>query len=573
MRAASEPPRRRPSRPVVRRPIHRYPRRPLMHITAIDSDPLTLHLVDAFLDGPEHSVSTHGSVDSLGDDELAACDVVMLNVRMHGVNGLDVLAGLKARRPQLAIIVLTGTDDVRDAVRAMRSGAFEFLAKPFTRPTLVDAVDRAAKATRDGTVPTRTLGMDPAATTVSAPSVAEGRSTTVIESDAPVLGEALRTRVVQTAGSHATVFIGGETGTGKTTVAKTIHAASPRAAGPFIPINCAAIPGDLLHSELFGHTRGSFTGAVDDRIGQFEAAAGGTLFLDEIGDLPLPLQPKLLTFLQDRTVRPLGSTASREVDVRLITATHRDLSAMCREGLFRQDLYFRLMVLRIDLPALRDRQSEFGTIAEGVLRALCRRHSIPARRLDGDAVAMLRTLPWHGNIRELENVLERSLALCPREVIGLTDVFAGNAELDRRTSVAIAQPAVASEPHPAPVAVSVRPNDPVADAASGGYRLAGRTLAEIERDAIIETMRLTSGNKAKAARTLGISEKSVYNKMKRLKIDPSSYQPDTASIAEDRSTAILPPPAPVHGSTSVAGALPTPAALPYSSATPVTPLC
>ena len=514
-------------------------RPPDMHVTAVDSDPLTLHLIETFLGSEEWRISTHSRWDDR-DCDINQTDALLLNVRMHHTNGLDVLQEVRGRRPDLAVVVLTGTDDVKDAVCAMQRGAFEFLPKPFNRPTLTTTVRSACEATRGGAIASTVVTPADA----SAPDGATARGDETCWTDpakfgqqTPVLSSSLRQQLHSSAASHATIFIGGETGTGKSTVAREIHRASPRSNGPFIPINCSAIPDSLMHSELFGHVKGAFTGASNDRIGQFEAAAGGTLFLDEIGDLPLDLQPKLLTFLQDRSVRPLGMCESREVDVRLITATHRDLSAMCREGSFRQDLFFRLMVLRIELAPLRERRDEFVQIAAGVLGQLCRRNSISPRRLDEEAVAMLKVLPWRGNIRELENVLERSLALCPNEVLTVRDVFAGNPDLDRRTSAAtsasIEQPfmTAAVSDIDGGVAGGVASTGSAAIAPStepSGYRLAGRTLAEIERDAIVATLRLTTGNKARAARTLGISEKSVYNKMKRLKIEPSAYQLNVA---------------------------------------------
>ena len=295
----------------------------------------------------------------------------------------------------------------------------------------------------------------------------------------------------------STVFIGGETGTGKSTIARMIHQRSQRSSGPFVTVNCASLPRDLIQSELFGHTKGSFTGAIADRIGHAEVADGGTLFLDEIGDLPIDLQPKLLTFLQDRTVRRLGASETNKVDVRLITATHHDLAELCRQGLFRQDLYFRLLVLNLELPALRFRTGEFATIAANILHAVCERQSIPEKQITKRAMEMLQQHSWPGNIRELENVLERAVAFAKSDSIEPTDLLFSTAILDQR---------------------GTRSTDED-ETTVGGYQLAGKTLEQIERDAIIATMEMLGGNKAKSARTLGISEKSIYNKIKRLKIE------------------------------------------------------
>ena len=232
----------------------------------------------------------------------------------------------------------------------------------------------------------------------------------------------------------STVFIGGESGTGKSTIARMIHQKSRRANKPFVTVNCASLPRDLLQSELFGHTRGAFTGAVKDRAGHAEVADGGTLFLDEIGDLPLELQPKLLTFLQDRTVQRLGSTKSKKVDVRLIVATHRDLAEMCREKLFRHDLYFRLLVLSLELPPLRHRLGELPGIATSILQRICQRQSTSKKSISESAFDLLLITPWTGNIRELENVLERAVAFCDGDEIQPEDLLFSNVSLDRRAN-------------------------------------------------------------------------------------------------------------------------------------------
>ncbi|TVQ01999.1 MAG: sigma-54-dependent Fis family transcriptional regulator [Planctomycetaceae bacterium] len=345
----------------------------------------------------------------------------------------------------------------------------------------------------------------------------------------------------------STVFIGGESGTGKSTVARMIHQQSHRRQGPFVSINCASLPRDLLTSELFGHTKGSFTGAVKDRAGHAEVADGGTLFLDEIGDLPLELQPKLLTFLQDRTVQRLGSSDVRKVDVRLIVATHRDLTEMCREQAFRQDLYFRLMVLSIEIPPLRHRSAELPSMAEGILARICERMATEPKRLTAEAIRLLLQHSWPGNIRELENVLERAVAFSSESEIKPKDLLLNHVALVRSGpsgDQAVPEP-IDRNPHelkpsqdpltaslpadalphvgtslPQGVAFSLPPTNAVSP-----YSLVGKTLDEIERDAIIHTLSACRGNKAQTARVLGISEKSIYNKMRRLAIDRFDAMP------------------------------------------------
>ena len=320
-------------------------------------------------------------------------------------------------------------------------------------------------------------------------------------------GEELLETVGRIAGLDSTVFIGGESGTGKTTVARMIHQKSHRSTAPFVSVNCASLPRDLIESELFGHIKGAFTGAVKDRVGKAEIANGGTLFLDEIGDLPLDLQPKLLTFLQDRIIQRIGCNEDRKLDVRLIVATHRDLAAMCRERLFRQDLFYRLNVLSVQLRPLRERPEAVQQIAMSTIKKLCQNEGKSTKELSGHALAVLKSYPWPGNIRELENVLERAVAFSESNQIQVEDL-----RFD------------AAEPEPASNSKAVSRQS--ADV----FTLAGNTLQEIERQAIIETLEACDGNKAKSARMLGISEKSIYNKMRRLSIGASKGKRDDNSV-------------------------------------------
>jgi len=423
-------------------------------IVAIDDDPMTLRLLAAHLGKANLSLETAESGAAgleLIDDETA---VAIVDLKLPDLTGFQILSYLQEHHPTVQVIVLTGSGDVSDAVEAMRSGASQYITKPFDPSELVREMSSA------GDIQSR-----------------------------------LMQQVDQIAALDSTVFIGGETGTGKSTIARMIHQRSRRTASPFVTVNCASLPRDLIQSELFGHTKGAFTGAVSDRVGHAEVANGGTLFLDEIGDLPLELQPKLLTFLQDRTVQRLGASESVKVDVRLITATHHDLAELCRQGTFRQDLYFRLLVLNLELPALRHRTAELASIAEDILSSICDRQQIKAKTISDSAMELLLTHNWPGNIRELENVLERAVAYCSSTAIQPADLKFSNL-LDETSG-----------------------SQSGANAVQQGYQLAGKTLQEIERDAIIETLRLNGGNKAKSARTLGISEKSIYNKMKRLEIE------------------------------------------------------
>ncbi|MCA9176698.1 MAG: sigma-54-dependent Fis family transcriptional regulator [Planctomycetales bacterium] len=281
-----------------------------------------------------------------------------------------------------------------------------------------------------------------------------------------------------------TTLITGESGTGKTTLARFLHEQSGRRSQPLVVVNCATLPRDLLESELFGHAKGAFTGAVAERAGRVETCDGGTLVLDEVGDLPLELQPKLLMFLQDQTYYRVGCDRPRQANVRIVAATNQPLLELCRQQRFREDLFYRLSVLRLDMPALRDQPGMIPELAEAILGRIARRLGQPPKQLTEDALQRLQVEPWHGNVRELENVLERAV------------VFSESATVDRDSL------------HFDSVAGS--------GAVTTSGALAGRTLADIENQALRETLEVCGGNRAMAAQMLGISERSVYNKLKRI---------------------------------------------------------
>lgn len=307
-----------------------------------------------------------------------------------------------------------------------------------------------------------------------------------IVSKSPVMARLMQ-RLDAVAQSDLTVLLTGESGTGKSLLAQHIHNRSQRESRPFVVINCSALPADLIESELFGHTKGAFTGAAGERLGRIEAAEGGTIFLDEIGELPLALQPKLLTFLQDQTFQRLGSDRAHHANVRVIAATNRDLKEDCRSGRFREDLYFRLSVLPLQVPALRERLEEIAALADQILA----RHSRGTRlRLDRRAMERLEQHSWPGNVRELENVLARASVFCQDGLIREEDLVFDPSNFD------------SSKISSGPVELT-------------DEMLAGVKLDDLERRAIIATLRMVNGNKAKAARVLGISERSVYNKIAR----------------------------------------------------------
>lgn len=490
-------------------------------IVAIDDDPMTLRLLQGLLKATEYKVQVSTDASSGLNLIDGSTSVVLVDLRMPEVSGIECIRYIRQHHQQVQVIVVTGSSETTDAVEAMKAGAFQYVTKPFDPRQLLVYVDKAIEASK---------------TVHENLELRESHSHNLPVEVPQIAGDVndwLMTRIDRLAKLDSTVFIGGESGTGKSTIARLIHQKSRRANGPFVSINCASLPRDLLTSELFGHTKGAFTGAVSDRAGHAEVANRGTLFLDEIGDLPLELQPKLLTFLQDRTIQRLGSSEVRKVDVRLIVATHRDLAEMCREHAFRQDLFFRLMVLSLELPPLRHRLSELPMMAEACLNRICQRMGMPPKSLTESGLNVLLKYTWPGNIRELENVLERAAAFSEGNTIG-PDELVFNTTLSKRTDgIQIDHPSTAKDstlnPHNSPLTEAIPPSASHSEGGGTGaspqkppeekLSLAGKTLDEIEREAILQTLAACGGNKAKCARMLGISEKSIYNKMRRLNIE------------------------------------------------------
>jgi two-component system NtrC family response regulator len=395
-------------------------------------------------------------------------DAVLLDLRMPGIDGLEVLRRIQAGADPPAVVVLTAVPTAENTIEAMRLGAADHLTKPIGRADLAELMARVLPAPGAGPIPRGAASHD------------------------GLIGASGAMREVQKAigllaDSEATVLILGETGTGKEVVARAIHQHGKRAAKPFIAVNCAAIPSELLESQLFGHVRGAFTGAVADRVGFFREAQGGVLFLDEIGDMDLALQAKLLRVIQERVVTPVGGRTVA-IDVRIIAATHRDLREAVRSGAFREDLYYRLGVVPLAIPPLRDRLSDIIPLAEHFL-ALAAAGGAP-KRLGADAAARLLAHSWPGNVRELRNAIERVGALVRRPCIGAGDLgFLADDAGRARDSGETAMPDL---------------DGPLPDA-----------VARLETEMISRALKATEGNRARAAERLGIRRQLLYDKMAR----------------------------------------------------------
>jgi two-component system nitrogen regulation response regulator NtrX len=406
-------------------------------------------------------------------------DLILLDVWLPGMDGLATLSRLRERQVDAQIVLISGHGNIESAVRAIKMGAFDFVEKPLSLEKTVLVVRNALRQRRlEAENRALRARVDRARTMV-------GTSYAVRQ---------LREQVAMAAPTNGRVLIYGENGTGKELVARTIHELSRRRHAAFVEVNCAAIPEELIESELFGHVRGSFTGAVADRRGKFEVADGGTIFLDEIGDMSLKTQAKVLRVLQEQTMAPVGGAAEIRVDARVVAATNKDLQAEIRSGTFREDLYFRLNVIPIYVPPLRERGEDIQLLAEHFMSEFAREYGRRLKGLDADAVALLQRYAWPGNVRELRNVIERLMIMVPGDAISASDL-------------SFLAAGVSGRPTPSEAAAE---------------RL---TLHEardrFERDLILRTLAEQQGNMSRTAEVLGVERSNLYRKMRAFGIAPS----------------------------------------------------
>jgi len=443
-------------------------------ILLVDDDLSLLRLLSLRLEAGGFEVLP---VDS-GDIALARLpgfrpDLLITDLRMDGMDGLALFEQVHRRHPFLPVIILTAHGTIPDAVQATKRGVFSFLTKPFESRELLDQIRQA-------------LDQSQMNAAVSGSGDDQQWRAGIITRNAAM--EDLLARAYRVANGDASVFIEGESGTGKELLAKAIHRASPRAAGPFIAVNCGAIPENLLESELFGHRRGAFTGAVQDHQGLFVSANEGTLFLDEIGDMPLPLQVKLLRVLQEREVRPVGAPRVIPVNVRIVSATHRTLEAEMKAGRFREDLYYRLNVVTLSLPPLNQRRDDIPLLAEYFRDLLAQRYQKPINGFSREAIEALMSADWTGNVRQLYNVVEQAVALSPGPQI----------------QAALLQDAIKD-----------RIDDivPFADA-----------RRQFELEYLVGLLQMTRGNVTQAARMAGRNRTEFYKLMHRHALDPAQFK-------------------------------------------------
>jgi two-component system nitrogen regulation response regulator GlnG len=428
-------------------------------------------------------------------------DLVITDVVMPDENGLDLIPRIKRIRPDLRIIVMSAQSTLMTAVKAAQRGAFEYLPKPFDLQELLSVVGRALATPSEPTL------------SVSEPRDSEERLPLIGRS--PAMQEIYRT-IARLTTADLTVMINGESGTGKELVARALHDYGKRRAGPFVAINMAAIPRELIESELFGHERGAFTGATNRSQGRFEQANGGTLFLDEIGDMPPEAQTRLLRVLQEGEFTSVGGRQPIKANVRIIAATHRDLRNSIRQGLFREDLFYRLNVVPIRLPPLRERAEDIPLLARHFLER-ARDDGLPAKNLDQGAVDRLKQHAWQGNVRELENLMRRLAALCPDETIGAEVV---NAELADAAPPPAPASAVQTGPETLSRAVERHIKEFLAahNDGMGVTDVYDKIIAEVERPLIRLTLAATRGNQIKAAAMLGLNRNTLRKKIRDLEI-------------------------------------------------------
>jgi len=438
-------------------------------VLVVDDDRDLLRLIAIRIESAGYAIAQAESAEqALARIALDQPDLVITDLRMAGMDGLALFDAIHARAPTLPVVILTAHGTIPEAVAATRRGVFGFLTKPFEPAILLDTIAEALKLS-------------------AAPDRAAEDWRAEMLTRSPVM-ERLLEQARRVAISDASVFIQGASGTGKELLARAIHRASPRAESPFVAVNCGAIPEGLLESELFGHRRGAFTGAVQDRDGLFLAAQGGTLFLDEIGDMPVSLQVKLLRAIEERVVRPVGATRSVEIDVRVISATHRVMDERIAAGAFREDLYYRLNVVRLATPTLAERREDIPLLASHFLGRLATRYGRGALVFSREAVDALVAAPWTGNVRQLRNVVEQAVALATTTVM----------------PESLVRQALESGPD------RLLPLD--------------QERRAFERDYLVKILKITSGNVTRAARLAGRNRTEFYRLLDRHALEPGRFK-------------------------------------------------
>jgi two-component system response regulator PilR (NtrC family) len=473
--------------------------------TSDRSAPNTVLVVDDERDIRELLVLTLGRMGLKSDTASSLYDarallqrnqyaLCLTDMRLADGSGVELVQEISQLYPHTPVAMITAFGNQEAAVGALKAGAFDFVSKPVDLTVLRGLVQHALK-----------LGSQPRpAADTSKPAPATGSVASRLLGQSPAMAE-LRTTLAKVARSQAPVYIAGESGVGKELVARTIHDEGARAAGPFVPVNCGAIPAELMESEFFGHKKGSFTGAHIDKTGLFQAAEGGTLFFDEIAELPMAMQVKLLRAIQEKSVRPVGANAEVSVDVRILSATHKNLAALVDEGRFRHDLYYRINVIELRVPPLRERRQDLPLLADAILTRLATAQGRPHPTLHSDAIDALAHYTFPGNVRELENILERAFALADDDGIRAADLRLPDTQR-QAASLAVVPPTVNLDPS------KIDPRESATSALPS-------FIEEIERKTIELALTENRFNKTRTAAQLGITFRALRYKLKKLGID------------------------------------------------------
>jgi len=450
----------------------------------VDDEPDILQLLGITLS--RMNVDTH-KADNLTQArkllEQHKFDVCLTDMRLPDGDGIELITEIQQNHPNLPVALITAHGNMEVAIQAMKAGAFDFLSKPVELPILKNLVNSALKLNQPSNKNNKSLG----------------KAKKQLIGDTPIM-QKLKQTILKLARSQAPVYINGQSGTGKELVAKLIHHRGPRSDQAFVPVNCGAIPSELMESEFFGHKKGSFTGAIGDKKGLFQLASGGTLFLDEIAELPLNMQVKLLRAIQEKTVRPIGSEEEIPIDVRILSATHKNLNQLVEDEKFRQDLFYRINVIELNVPPLKDRREDIPKIANHLLERLSVTHQIDSAALSDDALRLLMNYEFPGNIRELENILERAITLSSDDKIQPDD-------LNINPSVTSNQP--------------ITPTNDLPDKPSSNrdQQSLDEYLESIEAKEILQALEKAGGNKTQAAKLLGISFRAIRYKLKKLNLE------------------------------------------------------
>jgi two-component system response regulator PilR (NtrC family) len=451
------------------------------HVLVIDDEPDIRELLEITLMrmGVESSsaMDVHTAIKAIKESDV---DLILTDMRLPDGNGLDIVRYVAEFKPETPIAVITAHGNMDLAIESLKSGAFDFVSKPIDINKLRNLINHALKVKQEKSTPSLSAKKDEQPLTLG-------------DSEPMQL---LARKIKKLAISQAPVFIQGESGTGKELAARQIHTLGPRSTGEFIPVNCGAIPSELMESEFFGHKKGSFTGANEDKQGFFQAANGGTLFLDEVADLPLTMQVKLLRAIQEKKVRPIGSQNEIDVDVRILSATHKNLETMVDAGDFRQDLFYRINVISLNIPALRQRIEDIPLLCDSILKRIADNYELPAAKLDSKAKKALKLYSFPGNVRELENILERAFAMCEDDVITEEDLNLVE------TSNQSVTPLQSSNLSQRPEGVSLE-----------DY------LMDIERNVVEQALEETRWNRTAAAKKLGITFRALRYRLKKLGLD------------------------------------------------------